>query len=49
MVFAMGNGFAIEKLLEPDAVPDDLFATMLEIFLAGMRTMVEEGAAARIG
>ena len=49
MVFAMGNGFAMEKLLEPDAVPDDLFATMLEIFLTGMRTMVEEGAAARIG
>ena len=49
MVFAMGNGFALEKLLEPDAVPDDLFATMLTIFLTGMRTMVEDEAAARIG
>jgi AcrR family transcriptional regulator len=49
MVFAMGNGFAMEKLLEPDAVPDDLFTNMLEIFLTGLRTMVEEGATARIG
>jgi len=49
MVFAMGNGFAMEKLLEPDAVPDDLFANMLEIFLTGLRTMVEERATARIG
>jgi AcrR family transcriptional regulator len=48
MVFAMGNGFAVEKTLEPDAVPDDLFATMLEIFLTGMRAMVEEGATARM-
>jgi AcrR family transcriptional regulator len=48
MIFAMGNGFAVEKALEPDAVPDDLFATMLEIFLAGMRSMVEERATTRI-
>jgi AcrR family transcriptional regulator len=49
MVFAMGNGFAMEKLLEPDAVPDDLFAQMLTIFLAGLGTMVEEGSATTIG
>jgi AcrR family transcriptional regulator len=48
MVFAMANGFAVEKSLEPDAVPDDLFATMLEIFLSGMRVMAQERAATRI-
>jgi AcrR family transcriptional regulator len=48
MVFAMGNGFALEKLLEPDAVPDDLFAQMLTIFLAGLGAMVDEAEAARI-
>jgi AcrR family transcriptional regulator len=48
MVFAMGNGFAMEKLLEPDAVPDDLFAQMLTIFLAGLGAMVDEAEAARI-
>jgi AcrR family transcriptional regulator len=48
MVFAMGNGFAMEKLLEPDAVPADLFAQMLTIFLAGLGAMVDEAEAARI-
>jgi AcrR family transcriptional regulator len=48
MVFAMGNGFAMEKLLEPDVVPDDLFAQMLTIFLAGLGAMVDEAEAARI-
>jgi hypothetical protein len=44
----MGNGFALEKLLEGDAVPDDLFAQMLTIFLAGLGAMVDEAEAARI-
>ena len=48
MVFAMGNGFALEQLLEPEAVPDDLFATMLAIFLTGLRAMAEQGEAATI-
>src|SRR5208282_5422165 len=29
MTCAMGNGFALEKLLEGDAVPDELYGTML--------------------
>ena len=37
MTFAMANGFALEKLLEPDAVPDDLYGTMLTIFFTGLR------------
>jgi AcrR family transcriptional regulator len=35
MIFAMGNGVAFERLVEPAAVPDDLFSTMLELFTRG--------------
>jgi AcrR family transcriptional regulator len=37
MTFAMANGFALERLLEPDAVPDDLYGTMLATFFTGLR------------
>jgi AcrR family transcriptional regulator len=36
MVCMMGNGFALEKLLEGDAVADELYGTMLMIFFAGL-------------
>ena len=36
MVSVMGNGFALEKLLEGDAVADELYGTMLMIFFAGL-------------
>lgn len=39
MTFAMGNGVAMERLLEPDAVPDDLFGSMLEVWVAGLRAL----------
>ena len=39
MTFAMGNGVALERLLEPDAVPDDLLGRMLEIWVAGLRVL----------
>jgi AcrR family transcriptional regulator len=42
MTFAMANGFALEKLLEPDTVPDELYGTMLAIFFTGLRKLVEE-------
>lgn len=42
MTFAMVNGFALERLLEPDVVPDDLGATMLELFFAGLGTRMEQ-------
>jgi AcrR family transcriptional regulator len=41
MTFAMANGVALEKLLEPDAVSDDLYATMLLVFFTGLRTLAE--------
>ena len=47
MTFVMANGVALERLLEPDAVSDDLYATMLEIFFTGLRTMHEEAEVQR--
>jgi AcrR family transcriptional regulator len=41
MTFAMANGVALEKLLEPEAVPDDLYGTMLMVFFIGLRTLAE--------
>jgi AcrR family transcriptional regulator len=35
MIFAMANGIGFEQFVEPDAVPDDLFSTMLEMFALG--------------
>jgi AcrR family transcriptional regulator len=39
MTCAMANGFALEKLLEGDAVPDELYGTMLTIFFAGLKAL----------
>jgi AcrR family transcriptional regulator len=39
MTFAMANGVALEALLEPEAVSEDLFATMLTVFFAGLREL----------
>lgn len=39
MTFAMANGVAMERLLEPDAVADDLFGSLLEIWVAGLRAL----------
>src|SRR2546425_2843943 len=36
LICIMGNGFALEKLLEGDAVPDELYGTLLTIFFAGL-------------
>jgi AcrR family transcriptional regulator len=36
MICVMGNGFALEKLLEGDAVADELYGTMLMVFFAGL-------------
>jgi AcrR family transcriptional regulator len=49
MTFAMANGIALEQLLEPEAVPDDLFGTMLMVFFTGLRTLAAEGAAGVAG
>lgn len=41
MTFAMGNGVALEQVLEPDAVPDGFFGQMLAIWVAGLRAIAE--------
>jgi AcrR family transcriptional regulator len=37
MTFAMANGVALERLLEPDAVDGELFPTMLATFFSGLQ------------
>jgi len=43
MTFAMANGIALEKLLEPEAVPDELYATMLSVFFTGLASLTPQG------
>jgi AcrR family transcriptional regulator len=45
MTFAMAKGVALEKLLEPEAVDDELYSTMLMIFFTGLRTLAENKVA----
>ena len=45
MTFAMANGIALERLLEPEAVPDGLFPEMMAAFFTGLRAR----AAAQVG
>ena len=45
MTFAMANGMALEQLLEPDAVAEDAYATMLAIFFTGLRVLAQESGA----
>jgi AcrR family transcriptional regulator len=42
MTFAMANGFALEQLLEPEAVEDDVYSTMLLVFFTGLRALAEQ-------
>ncbi len=39
MVSVMANGFALEKLLEGEAVADELYGTMLTVFFAGLEAL----------
>jgi len=39
MVSVMANGFALEKPLEGEAVPDELYGTMLTVFFAGLEAL----------
>jgi AcrR family transcriptional regulator len=36
MVFAMGNGVALQKLLEPERTPHELYGEMMELVVAGL-------------
>jgi AcrR family transcriptional regulator len=48
MTFAMANGFALERLLEPEAAPNELFSVMLGVFFAGLRALADEAQAAPV-
>lgn len=49
MTTVMSNGFALEKLLEGDAVPDELYGTMLMVFFAGLDAIKEAAPLAPLG
>jgi len=49
MVCSMANGVALEKLLEGDAVPDELYGTMLMLLFAGLEAMKQAPATAAAG
>jgi AcrR family transcriptional regulator len=42
MAFAMANGIGLERLLEPEAVPDDMFGEMMATFFTGLRARAAE-------
>ncbi len=44
MTFAMANGIALERLLEPEAVPDGLYPEMMAVFFTGLRARAEARA-----
>jgi len=39
MTYAMADGFALARLLEPESVPEDMFGSMLEVFFTGLEAM----------
>jgi AcrR family transcriptional regulator len=52
LITALGNGLALEKLVDPDAVPDTLYGDMLALIFQALgalarqtRTATQEGAA----
>jgi AcrR family transcriptional regulator len=49
IICAMGNGFALEKLLEGDAVADELYGTMLMTFFAGLDALKDAAPLAGAG
>jgi AcrR family transcriptional regulator len=44
MTYAMADGFALARLLEPKSVPEDMFGSMLEVFFTGLEAMAREAA-----
>src|SRR5437868_1417809 len=48
MTCAMANGFALEKLLEGEAVPDELYGTMLMVFFAGLEALHKQASGAEV-
>jgi len=45
----MANGFALEKLLEGEAVPDEMYGTMLMVFFAGLDALRDAPSPVALG
>jgi AcrR family transcriptional regulator len=43
MLLAIGNGFALEHRLDPEAVPAEVMPELLAVFAAGLRAMAAPG------
>lgn len=46
MIAALGNGLALEKLIDPDAVPDELYGDMLALIFEGLAALARENRVA---
>ncbi len=46
LINALGNGLALEKLVDPDAVPDGLFGDMLVLLFRAFRALAREDPSA---
>jgi len=44
VITALGNGLALEKLADPDAVPDDLYGDMLVLIFGALSALARENA-----
>jgi AcrR family transcriptional regulator len=47
MTYAMADGFALARLLDPDGIPDDLFGTLLAVFFTGLEAMTRNVSSGR--
>jgi AcrR family transcriptional regulator len=45
MISALGNGLALQKLADPDAVPDELFGDLLTLIFEALSALVERDVA----
>jgi AcrR family transcriptional regulator len=43
LIYALGNGIALEKLTNPEAVPDGLYGDMLALIFRGLEALAREG------
>ena len=46
VIAALGNGLALEKLVDPDAVPDELYGDMLALIFEGLAALARENSGA---
>jgi AcrR family transcriptional regulator len=49
LIYALANGLALEKLINPDAVPDELYGDMLALVFNGLEALAREAAQGATG